>query len=96
MQCAVIDLCCVRVAVVKVAPAALVVPLATQTLRDLQPRFGVLPILLVAFSSSDLSDAQGFSEFPTAPYLADLVEWNGMEPVEWGALPVAAEEELPF
>jgi hypothetical protein len=96
MLCAVVDLCCVRVAVVKVAPAALVEPLATRTIRELQPRFGVLPILMIAFADAELSDVQGFSEFPTAPYLADLVEWHGMEPVEWEPLPELAEEELPF
>ena len=90
------DLCCVRVAVVKVERAHLVEPLATRTLMDLQPLFGFLPILLVSFDASDLLDAQGFSGFPTAPYLAELVEWNAAEPVEWGPLPELVEPELPF
>jgi len=96
MQCAVIDLCCVRIAVVRVPPLMLVDPLATRTIRDLQPRFGVVPILLVSFDQVDLGDIQGFSEFPTAPYLIDLVEWNSMEPIEWHPLPPLIEEELPF
>jgi 8-oxo-dGTP pyrophosphatase MutT (NUDIX family) len=96
MKCVIMDLCCVRVAVVKVDRARLVEPLATRTLRDLQPRFGVLPILLVAFSDTDLVDLHGFSEFPTAPYLDELVEWNDVEPVEWVPLPELVEPELPF
>ncbi len=90
------DLCCVRVAVVKVDRARLIEPAATRTLNDLQPRFGVLPILLVAFDDPDLTDAEGFSHFPTAPYVAELVEWNALEPVEWVLLPEIVEAELPF
>ena len=90
------DLCCVRVAVVKVDRARLDDPIATRTLRELQPRFGILPILLVSFKSVKLDDAAGFSEFPTAPYVADLVEWNSMEPVEWEPLPELVEPDLPF
>lgn len=96
MQCVVMDLCCVRVAVVKVDRARLAEPLATRTLRELQPRFGILPILLVSFDSLDLQDAAGFSEFPTAPYVADLVEWNSMELIEWAPLPELVEPDLPF
>lgn len=96
MQCVVMDLCCVRVAVVKVDRARLIEPLATRTLRELQPRFGILPILLVSFEGADLQDATGFSEFPTEPYVVDLVEWNSMEPVEWAPLPELVEPDLPF
>lgn len=96
MLCAVVDLCCVRVAVVKVALGVLAEPLARREVRALQPRFGVLPIMLVAFKDFALLDAQAFAEFPVSDYLADLVDWNSMEPVEWEALPELAEEELPF
>ena len=96
MQCLVMDLCCVRVAVVKVAPKLLVEPQSIRVIRELQPRFGVVPILLVAFDEPDLDDVRGYSDFPTAGYLADLVEWNSMEPLEWTALPAPLEEELPF
>lgn len=90
------DLCCVRIAVVRVARPSLEEPLAGRTIRELQRRFGVVPILLVAFEGPDLGDVRGYSEFPTAAYLAELVEWNGMEPIEWAPLPELAEEELPF
>lgn len=90
------DLCCVRIAVVKVDRVRLIEPLATRTLRELQPRFGILPILLVSFDRTDLQDAAGFSEFPTTPYVTDLVEWNSMEPVGWESLPELVEPELPF
>lgn len=96
MRCVVIDLCCVRIAVVQVAPASLVEPLSTRTIRELQPRFGVVPLLLVSFDESDMSDVRGFSEFPAADYVADLLDWHGMEPIEWGPLPELAEDELPF
>lgn len=96
MLCTVVDLCCVRVAAVKVALEVLAEPLATREVRALQPRFGVLPIMLVAFEDFALLDAQAFAEFPVFGYLADLVDWNSMEPVEWKALPELAEEELPF
>jgi len=43
-----------------------------------------------------MSDVRGYSEFPAADYLADLLDWHSMEPIEWGPLPVPAEEELPF
>jgi len=90
------DLCCVRVAVVKVDHARLLEPFATRTVRDLQPRFGILPILLVSFSDAGLLDARGFSEFPTGPYLTELIEWNEAEPVVWSPLPELIEPELPF
>lgn len=96
MQCVVMDLCCVRVAVVKVDRWRLVEPIATRTLMDLQPRFGILPILLVSFDHPDLLDAEGFSGFPTTPYLAELVEWNAAESVKWEPLPDLVEPELPF
>lgn len=96
MLCTVVDLCCVRVAVVKVALEKLAKPWATRELRALQPRFGVLPIMLIAFEDSALLNAQAFAEFPVSGYLSDLVDWNSMEPVEWGPLPELAEEELPF
>lgn len=96
MQCLVIDLCCVRVAVVRVTPAVLAEPCSTRTIREIQPRFGVVPILLVSFECSHLSDLQGYSEFPASAYLADLVDWHSMEPLEWAPLPELAEEELPF
>lgn len=92
----VIDLCCVRVAVVRVAPAVLVEPHSTRMLRELQPRFGIVPILLVSFECPELSDLRGYSEFPTAAYLIDLAEWHSMEPLEWAPLPELIEEELPF
>lgn len=96
MRCVVIDLCCVRVAVVQVAPALLAEPLSIKTIRELQPRFGVVPLLLVSFDDPGMSDIQGYSEFPTAEYVADLLDWHGMEPIEWGPLPVVVEDELPF
>lgn len=96
MQCVVIDLCCVRIAVIRVAPALLVEPQSTRTIRELQPRFGVVPLLLASFEDPDMSDVRGYSEFPAADYLADLLDWHSMEPIEWGPLPVPAEEELPF
>lgn len=96
MLCTVVDLCCVRVAVVKVEPEKLLEPAATLEVRALQPRFGVLPIMLVAFRDPALLDAQAFAEFPASAYLADLIEWNSMEPVEWGPLPDLVEEDLPF
>ena len=96
MQCVVVDLCCVRVAVVKVAPATLAEPQATRMIRTLQPRFGCVPILLVSFECPELTDLQGYSEFPASAYLVDLAEWHSMEPLEWAALPELAEEELPF
>lgn len=96
MRCVVMDLCCVRVAVVKIDRACLVNPRATRTLRELQPRFGILPILLVSFERLDLQDAAGYSEFPTTPYMTDLAEWNSMEPVEWEPLPELVEPDLPF
>ncbi|HBI70688.1 MAG TPA: hypothetical protein DDZ22_17290 [Massilia sp.] len=96
MLCTVVDLCCVRVAVVRVPLEKLIDPVATREVRALQPRFGVLPIMLVAFEDFALLDAQAFAEFPVSGYLADLIDWNSMEPVEWGSLPELAEEELPF
>lgn len=96
MQCAVIDLCCVRVAVVRVARDRLIEPFATRALNELQPRFGVLPILLVSFSAPSLMDVRGFSYFPTAPYVEELVEWNSFEAVEWVSVPDLVEQKLPF
>lgn len=96
MQCAVMDLCCVRVAVVRVARDRLIEPFATSALNELQPRFEVLPILLVSFSAPDLVDVRGFSHFPTAPYVEELVEWNSLESVEWVPVPDLVEQELPF
>lgn len=96
MLCTVVDLCCVRVAVVKVEPAKLLGPTATREVRSLQPRFGLLPIMLVAFHDPTLLDARAFAEFPVSDYLADLIDWNSMEPVEWGPLPELVEEDLPF
>ncbi|WP_305821352.1 hypothetical protein [Massilia brevitalea] len=96
MLCTVVDLCCVRVAVVRVSFEKLAEPTATREVRALQPRFGVLPIMLVAFEDFALLDAEAFAEFPVSGCLADLVDWNSMEPVEWGPLPELVEEELPF
>ncbi len=96
MLCTVVDLCCVRVAVVKVALEMLAEPWAMREARALQPRFGVLPIMLVAFEDFALLDAQAFAEFPVSGYLADLIYWNSMEPVNWEPLPELEEEELPF
>jgi hypothetical protein len=93
---AIIDLCCVRIAVVKVERLALVEPESTKTIRKLQPHFGLVPIMLVAFDAHNLSDIQAFSEFPTSAYLADLVEWHRLEPVEWKQLPPLRVPELPF
>jgi hypothetical protein len=81
---------------VRVATTVPAEPHAIRLIRELQPRFGVVPILLVSFECPELSDLQGYSEFPTGPYLADLADWNSMEPVEWGPLPELVEEELPF
>lgn len=96
MRCVVIDLCCVRIAVVQVAPALLAEPQSTRTIRELQPRFGVVPLLLVSFDAPDMSDVRGYSEFPAADYVADLLDWHGIEPIEWETLPEPVEEELPF
>lgn len=96
MLCAVVDLCCVRVAVVKISPEKLDEPMATREVRALQPRFGVVPIMLLASEDPALLDARAFAEFPVSGYLADLIDWNSMEPVEWGPLPDLVEEELPF
>ena len=96
MQYAVLDLCCVRVAVVRVERAHLIEPAATKKLCELQRRFGILPILLVAFSDPALKDVQGFSHFPTAPYVEELVQWNLLEPVAWAPLPPLLEPEGPF
>lgn len=96
MQCAVMDLCCVRVAVVKASSRWPTEIAATNILNGLQPRFGHLPILLVSFDEPDLSDIRGYSGFPTDPYLADMVEWHSLEPINWQPLPKIVEPALPF
>lgn len=96
MLCAVVDLCCVRVVVVRVERTVLLEQRGLRVARDLQPRFGLLPIMLVSFDGPHMENAECFSEWPTSPYLAELVEWNSLEPVEWLPLPELVEPELPF
>lgn len=96
MRCVVMDLCCVRVAVVKANCHWTTEATATRILNGLQARFGHLPILLVSFNEHDLSDLQGYSGFPTGPYLADMLEWHSLEPIQWQPLPELVEAALPF
>lgn len=96
MRWSLMDLCCVRIAVVRVNRLPPCKRTGVALIRELQPRFGVVPIMLVMATTDDLADVQSFSEFATEPYLSDLVEWNEFEPVEWKPLPVYIEPELPF
>lgn len=93
MLCAITDLCCVRVAVVQVNKDDIDVVRAQKLIRSLQRRFGGLPIMLVHKPTFDWSGVQGYSDFPTPLYLAELI---ASDDAEWGPLPPEPEDELPF
>ena len=90
------DLCCVRIAVVRIDRLPPCKRTGVALIRELQPRFGGTPIMLVAATDDGLTDVMCFSEFAIEPYLSELVEWNGLEPIEWESLPIFVEPDLPF
>jgi hypothetical protein len=93
MQSAIVDLCCVRIAVVLVDRDDIEPTTAPKLIRKLQPRFGGLPILLVYKPDTSWDGARAYSDFPTDSYFAALIL---NDDTEWGPLPPEPEEELPF